>query len=355
MSRNYSNEEIDRFIETVSTLAYGLIVLEFPEYDEEEVLVFMSDFLEGRRNREKVFSQVDVICSNFEEAHERALKIHDNIGTKLAPGTHVVKLLVKRSGGAAPEIVTVFTNLDLDESLLDLVANYPATGDVSTLIKSIKNKHLGVFGEVLGETRSETGSVSEEQEAIDNEQTILKDEIVQEFDLYEAPIVLDEELLADEGSVEEVVEPPLIEEESVQIQVDLSASELVTMRMPETIELPPLSSQSESYVAKSGLGTFELESFDPTKRWEGYFSFEVVRLKDGIQLDKMWLDVNGEKVYPVEEIRDRKKYIHFYISSELFPYVKGGQYTFSPLLELWVPEYALPGQYNAGLYFTMIQ
>ena len=95
--------------------------------------------------------------------------------------------------------------------------------------------------------------------------------------------------------------------------------------------------------------------FDPSKKWEGYFAFEIIELTDKRLLDDIWMLINGKKITPTVYKGSNKSYLYFYVSNDLFPYTRNGEYVFSPKLQILVPNLASPGRYDADIFFTLIQ
>ncbi len=143
--------------------------------------------------------------------------------------------------------------------------------------------------------------------------------------------------------------------DGTDVTVDLEESRIIEMILPDYIYVPPILADGPAYYMEADMGEFQLEAYNPEEEWQGYFSFEVVQLSDGRELDDLWLDINGNRIEPIEHEAGGHKYIHFYVSKELFPYVETGTYHFSPDMEILIPEFASPGTYDASLFFTMIQ
>ncbi|MBT6068736.1 hypothetical protein HOG48_03200 [Candidatus Peregrinibacteria bacterium] len=408
--KDKKGKEIDKEIEyikehfkDIKKLVHKMLKDE-PLYNKKTVNKFLDKLLKNTRNLKKVTTQANIFCNNFEKAHKRAIKFSRGIRTK--DTVRVVKLILQRKNGT-PKLVAIFTNIEMDDDLLALVENYPATGPVRILIQEIKAQR---------KAKKNQGSIQAENTEQDNEesQTEEEEEDIREFELETVDLENNNE---EDGSNEEnnnhdenenqneeenpnnmtICHKPgtrteatltipnqawyghsrhgdtvgacpeddngdngngdedNTEEEATVIEVDLAPSDIVELTVPAEIYLPSLTAKPDAYISKSNLGEFRLETFYPDKTWRGFFSIEVIELKNHVKLDEMWMEINGQRLDPVESYQGDKKYIQFYISDELFPFVEQGLYNFSPVLDLLIPEYSPPGNHESTLSFTLIQ
>lgn len=145
------------------------------------------------------------------------------------------------------------------------------------------------------------------------------------------------------------------ESEPVQINLDLTESDLIEMIIPNRIELPPLARQNNAYNSRNSMGDFQIRTFKNENDWRGFFSFEVIKLGDGETLDEMWLEIDGEKILPEKSVGSGKKYLNYQLASDMFQVATDSLYNFEPYIWINVPAKAAPGTYNSDISFTLIQ